>query len=178
MPLALQDILVEHERMPVTDVVELILADHRTFERLFRELRDSLGDRAEHQRELSGLLVAHAVAEEREVYPALRRYLDDSVIEHGSEEHLDGHQALLDLLESPEVGSAHWRARLDHLEETIAHHLDEEEQAILHQATRSVPEPVRTDLGRAFVRIRERELTADCGSPDRVREPVRALARD
>src|SRR4051794_32131877 len=42
-----------------TDVVELILADHRRFEELFRELRDRTSDRPALLGELAELLVAH-----------------------------------------------------------------------------------------------------------------------
>ncbi|MGH3860450.1 hemerythrin domain-containing protein [Actinokineospora sp.] len=55
------------------DVIELILADHRLFEDLFRDLRDDTNGQAKVLAELSTRLVAHAEAEEAEVYPALRR---------------------------------------------------------------------------------------------------------
>ncbi|NUT96183.1 MAG: hemerythrin domain-containing protein, partial [Saccharothrix sp.] len=65
-----------------TDVVDLILNDHRRFEELFRELRDRSSDRPTLLSELAALLVAHAEAEESEVYPALKRYkrVDDEEV--------------------------------------------------------------------------------------------------
>ena len=56
------------------DVVELILRDHRAMEDLFREMRSVDADRAAALHRLADLLIAHAEAEEAEVYPALRRY--------------------------------------------------------------------------------------------------------
>lgn len=50
------------------DVVELILDDHRRFETLLRDLRDSSSDRDAVRRAFAALHVAHAVAEEKYVY--------------------------------------------------------------------------------------------------------------
>ena len=89
------------------DVIELILADHRRFEDLFRDLRDDTNDRAKLLAELAARLVAHAEAEEAEVYSALRRYkkVDAEEVEHGAEEHAEGHQALLALMEIEDTSS-------------------------------------------------------------------------
>jgi hypothetical protein len=47
------------------DVVDLILDDHRRFEALLRDLRDSSSDRDAVRQAFSALHVAHALAEER-----------------------------------------------------------------------------------------------------------------
>src|SRR5690348_9922207 len=83
------------------DVVELILDDHRRFESLLRDLRDSSADRDAVRRAFATLHVAHACAEEKCVYPKLRR--KDAVsahdAHHGEEEHAEGNEALLAVLE-------------------------------------------------------------------------------
>ena len=75
------------------DVVDLILEDHRRFEALLRELRDSSADRDAVRLAFSALHVAHAEAEEQKVYPTLRRKdaIDEHEAEHGEEEHAEGH---------------------------------------------------------------------------------------
>ncbi len=55
------------------DVVDLILDDHRRFEALLRDLRDSSQDRDAVRRAFATLHVAHAVAEETHVHPKLKR---------------------------------------------------------------------------------------------------------
>ena len=55
------------------DVVELILDDHRRFEALLRDLRDSTSDRDAVRHAFATLHVAHAEAEEKFVYPQLRQ---------------------------------------------------------------------------------------------------------
>ncbi|GGJ78706.1 hypothetical protein GCM10011583_07830 [Streptomyces camponoticapitis] len=161
------------------DVVALILQDHRTMEDLFRRMRSVEEDRAAALREFAGLLIAHADAEETEVYPALRRFrnIDDDEVEHGEEEHDEGNEALLDLLETGleagDVGSAAWDEKLENLVEAVNHHLDEEERTILNGARENVPAERRAELGVAFREERARQLAADCGRIENVRERVK-----
>ena len=71
------------------DVVDLILDDHRLFETLLREMRDSTADRAGARAAFADVLVAHGEAEEQEVYPRLKRRTEDvgeHEVEHGEEE--------------------------------------------------------------------------------------------
>jgi hemerythrin superfamily protein len=161
--------------MPQTqDVVELILQDHRRMEDLFRLMRSVEADRAAALEEFANLLIAHALAEEAKVYPALKRYknIDDEEVEHGEHEHDEGNQALLDLLEVEEVGSEEWDAKLEDLVEAVTHHADEEERTILNGARENVAMERREELGVAFLEERERQLKADCGSIENVRRIV------
>ncbi|MFC7845340.1 MULTISPECIES: hemerythrin domain-containing protein [unclassified Streptomyces] len=156
------------------DVVELILQDHRRMEDLFRQMRSVEADREGALREFSDLLVAHALAEESEVYPALKRYknIDDEEVEHGEDEHEEGNEALLALLQVDEVGSDEWDEKLEELVEAVTHHADEEERTILNGARENVAMERREELGVAFLRERERQLQAGCGSVDNVRKIV------
>ncbi|MFF1556314.1 hemerythrin domain-containing protein [Streptomyces sp. NPDC058279] len=157
------------------DVVAVILEDHRRMEDLFRRMRSVEADRAAALREFSALLIAHGEAEEAEVYGALKRFkgVDDEEVDHGSEEHAEGNEALLALLEVSEVGSDEWDERLEELAKAVSHHIDEEERTILNGARESVPDERRAELGAAFLRARERHLAADCGSVENVRAVVR-----
>lgn len=161
-----------------SDVIELILTDHRRFEDLFRGLRDRSSDRSALLRELSAVLVAHAVAEEQEVYPALERYkkVDNDEVEHGAEEHAEGHQALLALLDVSDSGSDEWEGKLEELVETINHHLDEEERTILNDARDAVSDTRRIELGAAFSSVRAEQLDSGCGEIDNVRRLVKETA--
>jgi hemerythrin superfamily protein len=156
------------------DVVELILRDHRRMEDLFREMRSVEADRSGALREFADLLIAHALAEEAKVYPALKRYknIDDEEVEHGEHEHDEGNKALLELLQVEEVGSDEWDEKLEELVEAVTHHADEEERTILNGARENVAMERREELGQAFWRERERQLKAGCGSVDNVRKIV------
>ncbi|MDI3419104.1 hemerythrin domain-containing protein [Streptomyces luteolus] len=159
-----------------TDVVELILDDHRRMEELFRKMRSVEAERADALRKFADLLVAHALAEEHEVYPALKRFrdVDNDEVEHGVEEHADGNKALLALLEVKGVGGDDWDERLEKLVEAVTHHTDEEERTILNGARENVPMERREELGAAFTKERAKNLDEGCGSLDNVRRIVRA----
>ncbi|MFF1449961.1 hemerythrin domain-containing protein [Streptomyces sp. NPDC058274] len=156
------------------DVVELILEDHRRMEDLFREMRSVEADRSAALKEFADLLIAHALAEEAEVYPALKRYkdIDNEEVEHGESEHEEGNKALLALLEVDEVGSEDWDEKLEELVEAIAHHTDEEERTILNGAREKVAMQRREELGAAFLEERARRLKSGCGSIENIRSIV------
>ncbi|MGC4995657.1 MULTISPECIES: hemerythrin domain-containing protein [unclassified Streptomyces] len=156
------------------DVVELILQDHRRMEDLFRLMRSVEADRAAALQEFADLLVAHALAEEAEVYPALKRYrnIDDEEVEHGEHEHDEGNEALLNLLEVKEVGSEDWDSKLEELVEAVTHHTDEEERTILNGARENVAMSRREELGAAFLEDRARRLKDQPGSVENLRRIV------
>ncbi|MFG2293759.1 hemerythrin domain-containing protein [Streptomyces sp. NPDC048603] len=156
------------------DVVEVILKDHRTMEELFRRMRSVEADRAAAREKFAALLIAHGEAEEAEVYGALKRFrgVDNEEVEHGAEEHAEGNEALLKLLQVDDVGSDDWDERLEELVKAVSHHLDEEERTILNGARENVPDERRAELGAAFLREREKQLAADCGSVENVRRLV------
>lgn len=164
------------DKAPATDVVELILDDHRRMEDLFRRMRSVEAERAEALRDFADLLVAHAAAEEAEVYPALRhcRDIDDDEVEHGIEGHQEGNEALLALLEVDDVGSDDWDEKLEKLVDAVSHHTDEEERTILNGARENVAMERREELGTAFTEERAEQLEAGCGSIDSVRRLVKA----
>ncbi|MEU0137758.1 hemerythrin domain-containing protein [Streptomyces sp. NPDC006296] len=158
------------------DVVAAILEDHRTMEEPLRRMRSVEEDRGAALRDFAALLIAHGEAEETEVYPALKRFrnVDSEEVDHGVEEHQEGNEALLTLMEVEEVGSDEWDEKLEELVKAITHHLDEEERTILNGARENVPDERRTELGAVFLRDREKHLKAGCGSVDNVRRTVRA----
>ncbi|MFD9611071.1 hemerythrin domain-containing protein [Streptomyces sp. NPDC059083] len=167
--------MVKAEIRKGQDVVAVILEDHRRMEELFRRMRSVEADRAAALKEFAALLVAHGEAEEAEVYGALKRFrgVDDDEVDHGSEEHAEGNEALLALLEVEDVGSDEWDERLEDLVKAVSHHVDEEERTILNGARESVPDERRAELGDAFQGARAKQLEADCGRLENVRELVR-----
>jgi hemerythrin superfamily protein len=157
------------------DVVDLILADHRKFEDLLRDVRNVESDREAALGELAALLVAHAEAEEREVYPTLRRKAEDVTgeeVEHSSEEHDEGHEALLEVMDVGDFDSDEFGEAVEELTKALAHHMDEEERTILNPAREEVSEEDRERLGKAFLEERQSQLDNDCGSIENVRRLV------
>lgn len=162
------------------DVIALILEDHVRFETLLRQLRSSSSDRDAVRHALSTLHVAHAEAEERHVYPTLRQEhaIGAHEAEHGEEEHAEGHQALLDVLELTEVAGEEFDDAVEELSRVLNHHLTEEELTILNPARTDVPEDVRAELGEAFVNERNAQIDDDCGRLENVRAVVARAAKE
>ncbi len=156
------------------DVVELILEDHRRFESLLRQLRDASSDRDLVRQAFAALHVAHAEAEEKYVYPSLRRKraIDAEEEEHGEEEHAEGHQALLAVLELKGTDTQAFDDAIEKLAEAVNHHLTEEELTILNPAREDVPETARAALGLDFANERNAQLDSDCGRISNVRAIV------
>jgi hypothetical protein len=162
------------------DVVELILEDHRRFEQLLRQLRDSTSDRGAVRAAFAALHVAHAEAEERFVYPTLRRKeaIDEHEAEHGEEEHAEGNEKLLKVLELDRTDTEEFDDAVEELATAINHHLTEEELTILNPAREEVTEDVRADLGEKFAVERNRQIDADCGRVENVRRLVKEAEQE
>ena len=156
------------------DVIDLILDDHRRFEALLRDLRDSSSDRDAVRKAFAALHVAHAEAEEHEVYPTLRKKdaISEHEAEHGEEEHAEGHEALLKVLEADDLEGEDFDELVEELATAVNHHLTEEELTILNPAREEVTAQVRERLGAAFATARNAQLDDDCGRVENVRSIV------
>jgi hypothetical protein len=156
------------------DVIELILEDHRLFEELLRNLRDTSSDRAAVRDALATVLVAHAEAEEKFVYPKLsnRDAVGEEEAEHGAEEHAEGHEALLAVLELKGTGTKAFDDAVEELSGVLNHHIVEEELTILNPAREALGDRAKRELGDLFVKERNRQIDADCGTVENVRKLV------
>ncbi|MBA3528364.1 MAG: hemerythrin domain-containing protein [Propionibacteriaceae bacterium] len=156
------------------DVIELILDDHRRFETLLRQLRDSSSDRDAVRKGFAALHVAHAEAEETHVYPTLRRKhaIGEHEEHHGHEEHAESNEALLAVLELKATDTESFDDAVEDLARVVNHHLTEEELTILNPAREDVSEAARAKLGLAFATERNQQIDSDCGRIDNVRKIV------
>ena len=156
------------------DVVDVILDDHRLFESLLRDLRDATADREAARSALSSVLIAHGEAEEAEVYPKLvrRKAIGDEEAEHGEEEHAEGHEALLAVLECAGTDTQKFDDAVEELARVVGHHLTEEELTILNPARDDVGPRVRENLGQKFADERNSQIDDDCGRLANVRRIV------
>jgi len=162
------------------DVVELILEDHRRFETLLRDLRDSSSDRDAVRQAFAALHVAHAEAEEKYVYPKLRRKgaVGEHEAEHGEEEHAEGNEALLAVLELKGTDTQAFDDAVEELARVVNHHLTEEELTILNPARDEVGTKVKADLGEQFASERNAQLDNNCGTLTNVRRIVAQARKD
>jgi hemerythrin superfamily protein len=174
------DTLIDLGRPTQGDVIDLILNDHRRFEALLRDLRDSTSDRDDVRRALATLHTAHAIAEEKHVYPRLRRRdaITEHEAEHGEEEHAEGHEAMLAVLELKGTDTQAFDDAVEELARVVNHHLTEEELTILNPAREDVGERLRAELGEKFAAERNQQIEDGCGSITQIRGLVAAARRE
>ena len=156
------------------DAVDVLLADHRTVDRLFdrfealTDTTDVEGKRAL-VREITRELSIHASIEEQHFYPAVREHLPqgDAVAQEGLDEH-HGVQDLLLAIEDTDPAEPKYDERVTMLIREVRHHVIEEETEILPGLRQHVGEEVLLQLGE---RLREAKVTAPIrpqpNAPDR-----------
>ncbi|GAB3863731.1 hypothetical protein GCM10028801_31850 [Nocardioides maradonensis] len=157
------------------DVLDLITDDHRLFERMLAQLRDATADREAVRAAFADVLIAHGEAEEELVYPVIRNQADDvdeGDVEHGHEEHAEGNQALLALLELKGTDTQAFSDAVEELTRLVSHHIAEEELTIISPARTEVSDRVRRDLGEKWSARRNELIDAGCGSVENVRRIV------
>lgn len=177
---AVSDTSIDLGRPVQGDVIDLILDDHRRFEALLRDLRDASSDRDAVRRALATLHTAHAIAEERHVYPRLRRRgaISEHEAEHGEEEHAEGHEAVLAVLELKGTDTQAFDDAVEELARVLNHHLTEEELTILNPAREEVGDRLRGELGEAFATERNQQIDDGCGTPEQIRRLVAEARRE
>lgn len=140
------------------DVVDLIMQDHREFERLFAVLRNEPDKRPATTPVLTTLLFAHSRAEESEVYPAaIAEAGEADEVEHSQEEHIEADK-LMEELSALDPTTAAFEEVLEKVIEAVTHHLEEEEETVLPGMREKLSDQRRAELGEAFLRVREEHL--------------------
>jgi hemerythrin superfamily protein len=161
-----------------SDAIQLIKEDHRLLEGLFEQLQAGTDDRRTLVEEITARLTAHSRAEEREVYPAIKKAdpaegdeVDHAYHEHQEAEHLLGKVRNL-------IGSPHFDEALTQFVAAVKHHVDEEESEVLPALEKAVDRDTLGRLGDAFDKARQSEL-AQAGYAPRAatRSPTGRSAR-
>ncbi|RBY83247.1 hemerythrin domain-containing protein [Blastococcus sp. TF02A-30] len=117
------------------DVVDVLSADHREFDRIFRELEqlrgrtdaDDLRRKRQLVDEVTIGLVKHSVAEETRVYPRVLAELYEEEAQHSKEEHAEAEETMK-RLERMDPADAGFDGLVAELIAEIRHHVEHEEQ--------------------------------------------------
>ncbi|GAA2132602.1 hemerythrin domain-containing protein [Glycomyces algeriensis] len=142
-----------------TDLIDVIIQDHRRFQAVFAELEDTTGDTA-FRKDLADHVIAeivrHGVAEEQFVYPAARSRLPDGdeIVEHEIEEHAEAEQDMKEL-EGLGPEDPRFEELLAKMIKDVRHHLDEEEQHLLPRLREACDREELQDLGFKVLAAKE-----------------------
>jgi len=149
----------------MSDVVELILADHVELRAVFEKLRTGdAGARGLLVPAAASMLIAHSRAEESEVYPVVRDEANDAEdVEHSQEEHA-GAELLLEQLYDLDPASAKFPAALQELVDAVQHHMEEEEQKVLPAMRSGLTDGRRAELAEAFLSARREHWRDEPGA--------------
>jgi hemerythrin-like domain-containing protein len=147
-----------------SDVVDLLTADHREFDRIFTQLEGLLGrsgpDDLTRKRalvdEVTIGLVKHSVAEETKVYPRVEKEVDREEAEHSKHEHAQAEETM---------------KRLERMSPDDAQ-FDTEVQALI----REIRSHVEHEEGRMFSELRARYSQAELLEMAQQVESVKKLA--
>ncbi len=149
--------VTDRKQTTMGNVVDLIMNDHREFERLFDQLQNQPDERANTLPVMISLLTAHSRAEEAEVYPAATEAGIDEDVEHSQKEHLEADQLAADLAATP-VDAPEFEEKLTKLVDAVKHHLEEEESTVLPGMQNGLSAARLDELGEAFLASREDHL--------------------
>jgi hemerythrin superfamily protein len=111
------------------DAIKLLTEDHRTVEALFEQFEKASRDGTKEKlaRQICTELKVHAMIEEEIFYPALRGKIDDDDLDEAVVEH-DGAKLLINDIEAGGPGDDFYDAKVKVLQESIEHHVKEEEK--------------------------------------------------
>ena len=146
---------------PDGDVVDLLTADHREFDRLFRELEALSGHTGEddlrRKRELVDQvtigIVQHAVAEETQVYPRVDAELDHDEAERSKHEHGEAEETMK-RLERMDPGDAGFDGEVATLAREIREHAQHEEGVMFAELRRGFPADRLAEMARDVERVK------------------------
>jgi hemerythrin superfamily protein len=136
----------------LTDVVDLVLADHRTVRKLFADFESAGADqRVDLWRAIVRALAVHETAEEEIVHPAARRYLDggDDIVDARVAEESAAKQTLAEL-ERLDVANPDFMTRFRVFSTDVLTHAGHEEQEELSGLRASTSDDDRERMGKLF----------------------------
>ena len=145
------------------DAFELLEKDHRKVEDIFSQLEPTT-ERAQKTRtelfaKLKHELDVHTHVEETILYPVLKQLSETRDITfEGYEEHNVAKQLLIDM-EAMDTSSEVWTAKLKVLQESIEHHVEEEEDEMFPDAREALSQEQIDELG-AKLEAAKKELKA------------------
>jgi hypothetical protein len=140
-----------------SNVVDLIMNDHRELERIFDQLMTEPDKRPSLVPVMITLLTAHSRAEESEVYPAARDAGGSEDVEHSQKEHLEADR-IAERLTSLDPESPEFSEVLEELIEGVTHHVEEEEETVLPHMRERMDAATLRELGERFLATRAEHL--------------------
>ncbi len=132
----------------MSDVVDLIEHDHREVEQMFAAF--TVSPSKAKALEICDELDKHMKAEDNAVYPVFEEELQNAKdkVHEAEDEHKDARQLIGRIRNTEDVG--HLTELMNELEQSIQHHVKEEETEMLPKARNELPAEELGELGERF----------------------------
>jgi len=136
------------------DALDLLRAQHRAIDLLFRAIQSAKGaSKAASFRELADMLAVHATIEEWIFYPGVQSAETEDLLAESTEEHVAMKRTLADMFDE-DVSADAFDAKLSLLHEQVQHHAIEEEEAKLFPKVRAATDAdYRAALAGAMIAL-------------------------
>lgn len=159
------------EKQTESDIVNLILEDHKSLKELIKIMKESekpLSERADAFAEFAPLLVTHAKPEEEVLYTFMKK--EEELREEGFEGDVEHQLAdqLIEEIKRTNNDDDLWSARVKVLAELVEHHIEEEEEELLPDFKKATDSSKRQTMGQQFLMSKTRFL--EMGGEDTVPE--------
>jgi hemerythrin-like domain-containing protein len=146
------------------DGFELLKQDHERVKRLCNELNEETSESAtERKRQLfaqiEGEVKLHEECEEKVLYPTLRAHpkLKDIVLEGYQEHHVV--DVIMGELRNLSPEDEMWAAKAKVMQESLEHHIEEEEEKMFPQARKEMSKQEIEELGRQMEAIKNQKFS-------------------
>lgn len=154
---------LSNQNQTESDIVELILQDHKPLKELIKILKNAKGDASEKFvafEKFAPLLLSHAKPEEESLYVFLK---DDKelVIEgmEGDTEHALASQLVDEIYDTSDENL--WSAKVKVLAELVEHHIKEEEGSMLPDFKKNSTQEERASLGAEYTKLKTQMTSND-----------------
>jgi hemerythrin-like domain-containing protein len=145
-----------------SDIVSLILEDHKPLKRLIKVMKNSeksVEERFAAFEEFAPALIAHAKPEEEVLYVYMKQ--DEDLKEEGCEgevEHTLADQLVEEIKRTRDEDMK--AAKIKVLAELVEHHIEEEESDLLPDFKKETEKTIRSELGNKFLSLKLEYLAA------------------
>jgi hemerythrin-like domain-containing protein len=147
------------------NAIDMLKEQHREVEQLFEKLGEASGQAKERLfYELADALAIHTSIEERAFYPGVKTKDTGEILEESLQEHLQAKRLLADMLDM-DVASEEFDAKCRVLQESIEHHVEEEESELFPKVKKICDASALDEIGDKMESIAE-ELRSE-GEPRR-----------
>ena len=144
-------------------LLEDLKKDHKEVKQLLDQILESedSGERKRLFEEMATSLLAHAHAEDKVFYSALKKEGGDEGQElalEGEEEHKLVEQLVETLRKARRVDSHSWQARCKVLKDLVEHHVEEEESEFFDKAEEEFDKEQLEQMGQKFEQLKQKEM--------------------